>query len=233
MPKSNQSNNSNQLKVLSTFFLGLPPAHPLEKGRQVHKFMKSLKGLDINVIIEKGSHSKDKDGNSLGKANVDPKIIAFLYSNILTPYLMNRASPIHKYRSSIDDKVIYTILNQYRKYLSNPPIYVVIFTGDEDFLPVAQQIRDYTEGNIKVYFASHTCITSGEIKNDIYFINLEKILANEDYIPPWNTGTVITVTDGNNLLNALHIGKVISHREDFALATNVLRVIFERLNLIA
>jgi hypothetical protein len=235
MKQLKNNNKENQLKVLSTFFLGLPPAYPPDNRSQVHKFKKSLEELNINVIIEKGSHSKDKDGNSLGKANVDPKIIAFLYSNILTPYLTNRALPINQYRSSIDrDKGLQDIYTQYEKYLLNPPISVVIFTGDEDFLPVAQQIRDYSEGHISVYFASHPCITSGEIKNDPYFINLEEILEDEDYTPPWNTGTVITVTDGNNLLNAFRIGGVwgMSDREDFPLATRILGVIHSRLRLI-
>lgn len=236
---------SNQLKVLNTFFLGLPPAYPIENRMKVHKFRDDLKQLNINIVIEKGGHSKDKDGNSLGKANVDPKIIAFLYSNILSPYLTNRALPINKYRSSIDrDKGLEDIYTQYEKYLSNPPISVIIFTGDEDFLPISQQIRDYTEGEIQVYFASHPCITSGEIKNQSDYINLEEVLNNEDYSPPWITstedtgtqgtpGTIITVVDGNNFLNSLAIGGVrgMSDREDWPLATSITDYLFCKLHL--
>ena len=228
----------NGLTVKSIFFLGKSPAYPINKVPLIHEFGELLKEIGIELVIGKGSHHKDDNGSSLGRANVDSLIIAFLTSNVLISYLIDRFTDIHQYT---EDTVLRTIREQYFKYLNNPPIHIVIFTGDEDFIPLGMQLKSYSEDSIKVYYCSHPCITNGSIKSRPNYIDLQEVLR-ESFVPPWIKGTVITVIDGNNFLNSLVQGEVqgllngkrvtIKDREDWNLAFSIIKEIYQRLDLI-
>jgi len=215
------TNEIHLVKYLK-YFMGIPKTYPLRKRKEVLAFKKELELLGVEVHLDVGSDVAEiTEGYS--RANLDSYIISHLTSNVLIPHLFNG------YKRKRKERVFKEIEEQYIKYLSSPPICVCLFTGDDDFIPIAQQLESYSDGEIKVYFASHPCIASESIRSH-RFINLEDI----NLSPPWDKGTVIATIDGNNYLNSLAIGKVqgLSHREDWSSILSITKDIFTRLNLI-
>lgn len=221
------------------FHLGVPRGYPLVKISGINSFIEGLEALGITVDTSRGNHYKVDTGGTISKANVDSAIVSRLISNVLIPHVNHRNYKDGKYKGlskgkeGCKDKVLEAVITQYRKYLSKPPIHVLIFSGDEDFIRIATQIESYSEGTIPVYFISHPCIANSEIKNRTSFINIEDIL-NPDYTPPWTSGTGVAEVDGNNYLNSLYNGGVgnLSNREDWPQALSITKKIFSKLGLL-
>lgn len=195
------------------FFIGKPPGYPIKNLKELTIFGNSLEKEGINFEIILGGYKKE-----IEEANVDSLIIASLTGNILIPTICSRY-----YIPKVNNIVTDAISLQSSIYAHTKTIF--IFSGDEDFTSIAQQIRHYTSNKIKVHLVSHPSIINKKVRKDSNFINIDELLSPSfSYEKEGN----LLIFDGNNFLNALSIN-LISHREDYGEALKIIKQINSKL----
>jgi len=199
------------MRKLHKFFIGKPPGYPSNKLSKITNFGNKIENIGYSFEIIQGSYN----GEGISEANIDSHIIAFLTGSILIPHIYK-----DYFIASVNNKVTEAIQYQAREYIKDKKNNIFLLSGDGDFIPILQQIGEYSQEKIGIYVVSNPKITHNDMKVLFPFLSIDDVMDKEI-----EEGNNLIIVDGNNFLNGLAQGNYIKDREDYDKAFDLLEQI--------